>query len=127
MSKEVKDIVPNFDLCKHIPAGEFDDSWLVWMDRIGNVSRDIRLKFRDFGDINYKDESAEVNYFPAPTLVEIQRDLRNLSVNVIDGVLMVSCDTSSDDTFYETVRGDNDVTTAALRMWFRVKGIEVKS
>ena len=126
MRKEVEDIVPNFDLCKRIPAGEFDDSWLVWRERIGYVSSNISLKFRDFGDINYKAESVKVNCFPAPTLAEIQRDLRNLSVNVIDGVLRVSCDTSSDETFYETVRGDNDVTTAALRMWLRVKGIEVK-
>ena len=75
--------------------------------------------------MGYKGESEEVNYFPAPTLSEIRRELRNLSVNKIDGVLMVSCKINPDDTLYETARDDNNVTTAALRLWLMVKGIEV--
>lgn len=67
---ELKDIVPPLELCKQIPAGEFEKSVLVWRERIGNISRDDRVKVREPEDISYKVESAEVNYFPAPTLAE---------------------------------------------------------
>lgn len=124
MSKLEK-IVASLELCKLIPAGEFEDTALVWRERIGNISRDDRVKFRAPEDISYKVESAEVNYFPAPTLAEIRRELRNLSVNVIDGAITVSCRIDPEKTLSETARDDNDVTAAALRLWLMVKGIEV--
>lgn len=125
MSKGLEKIVASLELCKQIPAGEFEDSALVWRERIGNISRDDWVKFRAPEDISYKVESAEVNYFPAPTLAEIRRELRNLSVNVIDGAITVSCRIDPEKTLSETARDDNDVTAAALRLWLMVKGIEV--
>ena len=125
MSKGLEKIVAGLELCKQIPAGEFEDSALVWRERIGNFSRDNWVKFRAPEDISYKVESAEVNYFPAPTLAEIRRELRNLSVNVIDGAITVSCRIDPDETLSETAKNDNDVTAAALRLWLRVKGIEL--
>ena len=125
MSKGLEKIVAGLELCKQIPAGEFEDSALVWRERIGNFSRDNWVKFRAPEDISYKVESAEVNYFPAPTLAEIRRELRNLSVNVIDGAITVSCRIDPEKTLSETARDDNDVTAAALRLWLRVKGIEL--
>ena len=50
MSK-LESIVPPLELCKQIPAGEFEDSALVWRERIGNISRDDRLKVREAEDI----------------------------------------------------------------------------
>ena len=120
-------IVASLELCKQIPAGEFEDTALVWRERIGNISRDVWLKFRAPEDISYKVESAEVNYFPAPTLAEIRRELRNLSVNVIDGAITVSCRIDPDETLYETAGDDNEVTSAALLLWLKLKGVEVKS
>ena len=121
MSKEVESIVPNFDLCKLIPAGEFADSALVWRERIGNFSRDVYLKFRASDDIYYKVESAEVNYFPAPTAGEIMAKLDTPSLW-----------NRGTDKWYcickEHVmvgKGEN-ASEAALRVWLRVKGIEVK-
>lgn len=126
MSKQgFEKIVASLELCKLIPAGEFGDSVLVWRERIGNISRDNWVKFRDPEDISYKVESAEVNYFPTPTLAEIRRELRNLSVNVIDGAITVSCRIDPDETLSETARDDNDVTAAALRLWLKLKGISV--
>ena len=121
----LENIVASLELCKLIPAGEFEDSALVGRERIGNFSRDNWVKFRAPEDISYKVESAEVNYFPAPTLAEIRRELRNLSVNVIDGAITVSCRIDPEKTLSETARDDNDVTAAALRLWLRVKGIEL--
>lgn len=122
----IENIVPSLELCKLIPAREFEDSALVWRERIGNFSRDNWVKFRAPEDISYKVESAEVNYFPAPTLAEIRRELRNLSVNVIDGAITVSCRIDPEETLSETARDDNDVTAAALRLWLKMKGIESK-
>lgn len=64
--RNLESIVPPLKLCKQIPAGEFEESVLVWRERIGNISRDDRVKIREPEDISYKVESAEVNYFPAP-------------------------------------------------------------
>lgn len=125
MSKDLEKIVASLELCKQIPAGEFNDTALVWRERIGNISRDDWVKFRAPEDISYKVESAEVNYFPAPTLAEIRRELRNLSVNVIDGAITVSCRIDPEKTLSETARDDNDVTAAALRLWLMVKGFEL--
>ena len=126
MSIGLESIVASLELCKLIPEGEFEDSALVWRERIGYISSSVGLKFRASEDIGYKSESVKVNYFPAPTLVEIWRELRNLSVNVIDGSITVSCRIDPDETLSETARDDNDVTVAALRLWLRVKGIESK-
>lgn len=123
MAVGLESIVAGFDLCSRIPAGEFEDSALVWRERIGYISSSVGLKVRASEDIGYKSESVKVNYFPAPTLSEIRQELRNLSVNKVDGVLRLSCKINPDETFYETARDDNNVTTAALRLWFKVKGI----
>ena len=124
MSIGLESIVANFDLCKLIPAGEFKYTAMVWRERICNIYRDYRVKIREPEYISYKVESAEVNYFPAPTLAEIWRELRNLSVNVMDGAITVSCRIDPDETLYETAGDDNEMTSAALRLWLRVKGID---
>lgn len=116
-------IVADFNLCKLIPAGEFKYTAMVWRD--DKINHYVHLNCRTSDDMGYKGESEEVNYFPAPTLSEIRQELRNLSVNKIDGALMLSCAINPDETFYETARDDNNVTTAALRLWLKMKGIEV--
>ena len=125
MSK-LENIVPSIELCKKIPAGEFEDTALVW-DIHGKfdkwhvekrVNRSVR--FGDYGIMS--PPHADIS---APTLAEIRIELRNLSVDVIDGAITVSCRIDPEKTLYETARDDNDVTAAALRLWLMVKGIEV--
>lgn len=113
MNEGLEKIVASLELCKLIPAGEFEDSVLVWRERIGNISRDDRVKIREPEDISYKVESAEVNYFPAPTLEEI--------LESIGGV-----ETWDTMTIPRITSGKQNLTTNALRLWFKVKGIEVK-
>lgn len=124
MSK-LESIVPPLELCKLIPAGEFEDSALVWLywakdeSSFGNVvPRILKDQFSSILPGLGAVLKAEV---PAPTLAEIRRELRNLSVNVIDGVITVSCRINPEDTIFETARDDNDVTAAALRLWLRVR------
>lgn len=118
-------IVPHLELCKQIPAGEFRDSVLVWKERIGN-SRDARVKIREPEDISYKVESVEVNYFPAPTLEEMRWELRNLSVTVYENIIVASCKIDPETWVSETVNPGEHDANAALRLWFKVKGIEVE-
>ena len=128
MSKQgLEKIVASLELCKFIPAGEFNDTALVW-DIHGKfdkwhvekrVNRSVR--FGDYGIMS--PPHADIS---APTLAEIRRELQNLSVDVIDGAITVSCRIAPDETLYETAGDDNEVTDAALRLWLRVKGIEVK-
>ena len=49
-----------------------------------------------------------------------------MSVNVIDGSITVSCRIDPDETLYEAAGEDNEVTSTALRLWMKLKGIEVK-
>ncbi len=123
MSKSLEKIVASLELCKLIPAGEFEDTALVW--RYDHICGFIRLV------PGHPDETARLRLagflYPAPTLVEIWRELRNLSVNVIDGTITVSCRIDPDETLYETARDDNGVTSAALLLWLKLKGVEVKS
>lgn len=127
---KLESIVPPLELCKLIPAGEFEDSVLVWRDhsclgyyvseRFAGETSDCRgeQKFDCVGNAGLIVMKATL---PAPTLAEIRRELRNLSVNVIDGVITVSCRINPEDTISETARDDNDVTAAALRMWLRIR------
>ena len=126
-TENLEKIVASLELCKLIPAGEFNDTALVW-DIHGKfdkwhvekrVNRSVR--FGDYGIMS--PPHADIS---APTLAEIWRELRNLSVNVIDGAITVSCRIDPDETLYEAAGDDNEVTSAALRLWLRVKGIEVK-
>ena len=122
----LESIVPSLELCKKIPVGEFEDTALVWKERTGNISRDDRVKIREPEDISYKVESAEVNYFPAPTLEEIRWELRNLSVAIHENRIFVSCKINPENWISETVFPGEHDGDAALRLWLRVKGIEVE-
>ena len=120
MSKRFESIVPSLELCKLIPAGEFNDSALVWRERIGNFSRDNRVKIRVKEDISYKVESAEVNYFPAPTVDEIMEKLDAPGFWCSsDGKWRCFCKG-------RVLAQGETIADAALRLWLRVKGIESK-
>lgn len=112
----LESIVPPLDLCKMIPAGEFEDSVLMWRERIGNISRDERVKIREPEDISYKVESATVNYFPAPTLEEILIELSEL------GAVFCKCWIRIGIESYEYPINSKE----ALLLWFEVKGINLE-
>lgn len=137
MSKGLEKIVASLELCKLIPAREFEDAALAWVydDVVGFLCRTSgceqiykkgwQLEHNHPRKITIRRKCGKEIY-TAPTLAEIWRELRNLSVNVIDGAITVSCRIDPDETLYETAGDDNEVTDAALRLWFKVKGIEVK-
>ena len=108
----LESIVPSLELCKKIPVGEFKDSVLVWKERIG-ISRDARVKIREPEDLSYKVESAEVNYFPAPTLEEILDDINSFR----------PWDTA---TFTRAGGDKTKLADFTLKWWLKLKGVEVE-
>ena len=120
MSKGRESIVASLELCKLIPEGEFEDSALVWRERIGYISSSVGLKFRASEDIGYKSESVKVNYFPAPTAGEIMMKLN--SPSLWHGSTGRWCCMCKEQVMVEA--GEN-ASESALRMWLRVKGIKV--
>lgn len=139
MSK-LESIVPPLELCKQIPAGEFEDSALVW-DIHGHgkfdkwhvekrVNRSVR--FGDYGIMS--PPHADI---PAPTLAEILAKIP-AAINGV-GVLELALDDRAenndgryvicynrygvDGALEETTQleSDNNSATAALRLWLRVR------
>lgn len=124
-------IVPPLELCKRIPAGEFEDSALVW-DIHGkfdkwHVEKRVKRSVR-FGD--YGRMSSPHADIPAPTLEETMTSLLNYA-----GWLLKIDSRFGLETFVELysrtsnkcyVEYDPSACAAALRLWFKVKGIEVE-
>ena len=116
-------IVPPVELCKQIPAGEFEDSALVW-DIHGkfdkwHVEKRVKRSVR-FGD--YGIMSSPHADISAPTLEEVRKKLRNLSIVPGDAAVHVSCKIDPENWGSTIAVNENDVTAAALRLWFEVKG-----
>ena len=123
MSK-LESIVPALELCKQIPAGELEDSALVWVydDVVGFLCRTSGCE-----QIHKKEWQLEHNHprkiairrkcgqeiYPAPTLAEIIESIGEVE----------SWDTM---TTTRITGGKQNLTTNALKRWFKVKGIEVK-
>lgn len=132
----LESIVPPLELCKRIPAGEFEDSTLVYRfdhQQAGKIFPETNEDERFF----YVEEREMVEFaqrnmvnpppmFPAPTLEEIRRKLRNLSIVPGDDVIHVSCKIDPENWVSAIAVNENDVTAAALRIWFEVKGINLE-
>jgi hypothetical protein len=117
----LKDLVPPLELCKLIPAGEFEDSALAWID------------FRDV----YPEENANPSVvvrkiawaatskkgvYPAPTLHEIMAELPACDCYRFSDknewtVLLVNGPVDGG------VKSDSPAA-AALKLWLKLKGIE---
>ena len=110
----LESIVPPLELCKQIPAGEFEDSALVW-DIHGkfdkwHVEKRVKRSVR-FGD--YGRMSPPHADIPAPTLEEI--------LESIGGI-----ETWDTMTIARITNGKQSLTTNTLKRWFKLKGIEVE-
>lgn len=120
----LKSIVPPLELCKQIPAGEFEDAALVWVydDVVGFLCRTSGCE-----QIHKKEWQLEHNHprkiairrkcgkeiYPAPTLAEILESIGEV-------------ETWDTLTMTRITNGKQNLTTTALKRWFKLKGIEVE-
>lgn len=131
----LKDLVPPIELCKLIPAGEFEDSAALWVF-FPKSDKKFHLYVRE--DIDW----SKAETYPAPTTDEIldkckdtQRVLNptlwwqgtwkaDCAINKSDK-LIEECleDADFNDLAIVEVQGDKPAT-AALKLWLKLKGIE---
>ena len=115
----LESIVPPVELCKQIPAGEFEDSALVWCRVRGE---DVVCQREHWVGV------FGMSPVPAPTLEEIINKLpheyeegrfcvwdNGIEYDTHDGWLI------EDTNFCNEPDG---FAAAALRLWFKVKGIQ---
>ena len=123
MSK-LERIVPPLELCKQIPAGEFEDSALVWVydDVVGFLCRTSGCE-----QIHKKEWQLEHNHprkiairrksgheiYPAPTLEEVLE-----AIGAVE-----NWDTA---TITRPIGVNARIVDTALKRWFKLKGIEVE-
>lgn len=127
MSNDTK-LVPPLELCKLIPAGEFEDSvhWYRWsyIDQkylVVEGKPDVRLH-RDPCPCGMK------YFYPAPTLQEILEELHKHQEDVFlkwsenaYHEWLVNAYSHNQNDFQAH---DKNSATAALKVWLKLKGIE---
>lgn len=117
MSKGFEKIVASLELCKLIPAGEFEDTALVW--RYDRICGFICLMS------GHPDETARLRndgmIYPAPTAEEIMEKLDEPTLwRSDDGKCRCFCNG------HVSAQKGGTIADAALRLWLKVKGIELK-
>lgn len=117
--KTLESLVPPLDLCKQIPQGAFENSVLVWM---GDLDGDPVLFPRECGICNQY--GAEIAIAPAPTLAEIMEEIdQSFDANLIATFNLGQWVVEYRHYPKKGIGSDNfNPATAALRLWFDVKG-----
>ena len=117
-----EDLVPPLELCKLIPAGEFEETALAWFSNyhFGGFhieKRDLAAALTDNGEI-----------CPAPTLQEIMEELHKHQEDVFlkwsenaYHEWLVNAYSHNKDDFQAH---DKNSATAALKVWLKLKGIK---
>lgn len=124
MSK-LEDIVPPLELCKQIPAGEFEDSVLVWKHHeiffrgIDIMDQTDRVTFRADEQNDIVSTYSSTRYYPAPTLAEIMAKLP-------EGVQMRMRTARNRERHFQIYHYSYETWTnlpaaGALRMWLRIR------
>ena len=114
----LRSIVPPPELCTQIPDGEFRDSALVWCRVRGEDAVCPRTQWVGVGG---------TRPIPAPTLEEIITSLLTRG-----WLVKIDCRIQLDTLieFYSEKQSKtefgNTASETALRLWLKVKGIEVK-
>jgi len=104
----LESIVPPLELCKRIPAGEFEDSALVWVVKGDHEECAPRTMFNAIPN--------SWNVYPAPTLEEILDEMVSFRASFCVHGMAIG------NNFY----GYPTSAEEALLMWLKLKGIEVE-
>ena len=123
MSTVFEDLTPPLELCKIIPANEFDESIFVWVPELPYAPG-----FNGPKTVLPRCVAIEDNIIaPAPTLQEI---LESMGYNLQD-TISIHCNpylaaeiTCLDNDLEEATEKGEELAEAALRMWLRLNGAE---
>lgn len=110
--KNLDDLVPPLDLCKRIPAGEFEDSVFVWWGAC------VYPRIKPGGGMHMDEIWHKRDTIPAPTLAEILERLPSH--------YKVRMKYPRDDKLVYSVFGggiiesDMNAASAALKVWLKL-------
>lgn len=137
---EIKELVPPLELCKLIPAGEFEDTALIWdkndtvgfwdgQDKDGNhiggfgkipaMNWRVRQNFSERCRKRMKESGTVLNVYPAPTLQEILEQIPADKAEIV----RIGSFKWNVDCGIVWQSGDCLIDTA-LKVWLKLKGIE---
>ena len=124
MSK-LEELVPPLELCKLIPKGEFEDSALMWIEV--EIPQENKKEWR----VIAANKILRICHNPkhsAPTLQEIMEKLHG-GFNLTEcnrGVRgwLIDCCVGIEDIY---ARDEHSGATAALKLWLKMKGVEVQN
>lgn len=128
---KLKELVPPLELCKLIPAGEFEQSALCWIDKehAAVLPTDIASEQQPF--IELRRYTIQGDEIPAPTLQEIIAELPPT-----DSCVGYFCIYQGDnewsigdcelDLYMKNGTEDSNPATAALQVWLKLKGNEIQ-
>lgn len=116
----LESLVPPLPLCQQLKPGDFPESALVWMHRtaLDGICDDPFCVTNRLHAEHYKREM-----YPAPTLAEILSELPSGSIVGKDRNKFLAQGTLD---IIDMVETDEHPATAALRLWLRLNGREVK-
>ena len=133
---KLEELVPPLELCKKIPAGEFEDSAFLWEAVVDmntgetvnthTVPRPSRIGCNPFV---YHEIAKEFHLYPAPTFDEILDELHKCQEDVFvkwsetayHGWLVNAYSHGRNEDYQAH---DQIKTTAAMKLWLEVKGIK---
>lgn len=126
MSK-LENIVPPLELCKQIPAGEFEESALVWEVYHYQYTIDPYVISRETSETT-RGKGLE-SVYPAPTLAEILAELPEAIDTPEDEFFSLSVRQDFGDDgkplfwigYNNTCEKDANPAAAALRLWLRIR------
>lgn len=129
--RELKDLVPPPELCKKIPAGEFYDSALMWIE-VENLQEN-KKEWRIVNRTRLFEFCHNLKY-PAPTFDEILDELHKCQEDVFvkwsetayHGWL-VNAYTNNKAKVEDYQAHDKNPTTAAMRLWLQLSAKSAKS
>lgn len=147
---KLEDLVPPLELCRLIPAGEFENTAFIWdktttigfwdgADKDGNhiggfgkipqKKYRLRQNYSERCRKHIKEQDIELDIYPAPTLQEILEELPKDDAE--NDLTMNHSLHEKFGGYHIFYRGslklhcfDKNAVAAALKLWLKMKGIE---
>lgn len=108
----LESIVPSLETCRKIPQGSFPNSALVWYsDKEGHF-------------VQSRDPVLAAIICPAPTLAEIMEEIATVGCFVRVCEVGGNVEYTASLPLSDIEETNTNPATAALRLWFRMKGVQ---
>jgi hypothetical protein len=137
----IENLVPPLELCKLIPAGEFEDSAFCWIDKEHSAVLPTEIAIEPQPFVELRRYTIHGDEIPAPTTDEILAECKDIH-RVLNptvwwqGTWKTDCAINKSDKLIEECLEDADfndldivetqddnAATAALKLWLKLKGI----